>query len=349
MRSTLDRALVRALRAVLLAVLPVVVAVGSPCAARAEAVIRIGTVAPEGSRFTKDLRAMTAEIERLSGHQVAFKWYTGARLGGEKAMADTLMAPDGKLDAVAFSGIGLPYLVPEMKIWIYPGLLQNVEEVDYMESRYKDDFVKFFDRAGLVMLTWTEPGFNYVHSATRFDSFDELKKQRMWLWLDDEHTTLAIKAMGFEIDVTTLGELQDWLREHKVGIWLYPPLAVIAFGLQKYSRFMIDMPITFLCGAFVVRKDVFERLPADVQRAIRAVGDKWSVRLTRSWRAESERSIEAMRRQGTTLVHWSDTEKQKFFYAAAAQRGKVARAWGLEPLMRRFAADLDVLRQARQK
>jgi TRAP-type C4-dicarboxylate transport system substrate-binding protein len=339
----------RALRFVPFVLLVVAGVVAAPRPAGAQNIIRIGTVAPEGSRFTKDLRAMTAEIERLSGNQVTFKWYTGARLGGEKAMADTLMAPDGKLDAVAFSGIGLPYLVPEMKIWIYPGLLQNVEEVDYMESRYKDEFVKYFDRAGLVMLTWTEPGFNYVQSAARVDGFDALKKQRIWLWLDDEHTTLAVKSMGFETAVTSLGELQDWLRERKVDTWLYPPLAVIAFGLQKYSRFMIDMPFTFLCGAFVVRKDVFERLPADVQRAIRAVGDKWSVRLTRSWRAESEKSIEAMRRQGTTLVHWNDIEKQKFFYAAAAQRGKVARAWGLEPLMRRFAADLDVLRQARQK
>ena len=344
MRATLRLVLVVALVGALVPALG-----GSVRLARAETVIRIGTVAPEGSRFTKDLRAMTAEIERLSGQRVSFKWYTGARLGGEKEMAATLMAADGKLDAVALSGIGLPYLVPEMRIWLYPGLLQSVEEVDYLENRYKDEFVKYFDEAGLVMLTWTEPGFNYVQSSTRFDTYEQLKKQRLWLWLDDEHTTTAVKAMGFQIDVTSLGDLQDWLREHKVGIWIYPPLAVIAFGLQKYSRFMIDMPVTFVCGAFIIRKDVFEKLPGDVQRAIRAVGDKWSVRLTRSWRAEAARSIDAMHRQGTTIVHWSDAEKQKFFYAAAAQRGRVARIWGLEPLMRRFAADLDVLRQARQK
>ncbi len=317
--------------------------------AHAETLIRIGTVAPEGSRFTKDLRAMTAEIERLSGHQVVFKWYTGARLGGEKSMAETLMAPDGKLEAVAFSGIGLPYLVPEMKVWIYPGLLQGYEEVDYLESRYKDEFVKYFDRSGLVMLSWAEAGFNYVHSDRKFDTFDDLKKQRVWLWLDDEHTLAAAKAMNLTTDATSLGDLQVWLQQKKIGVWIYPPLAVIAFGLQKYSRYMIDMPVTFLVGAVVIRKDVFEKLPEDAQRAIRAVSDKWSIRLTRSWRDESGRSIEAMKKQGTVVVHWSDAEKQKFFYAAAAQRGRIARAWGLEPLMRRFADDLDVLRQARQQ
>ncbi len=317
--------------------------------AEAQTLIRIGTVAPEGSRFTKDLRAMTQEIERLSGGQVTFKWYTGARLGGEKAMAATLMAPDGKLDAVAFSGIGLPYLVPEMKVWLYPGLLQGYEEVDYLENRYKKEFQGYFDRAGLVMLTWAEAGFNYLHSATRLDSFEELKRRRVWLWQDDEHTISAVEAMGFQVDSTSLADLQTWLLEKKLDVWVYPPLAVIAFGIQKYSRFMIDVPVTFLCGAFVIRKDLFDRLPEDAQRAVRAVGDKWSIRLTRSWRSESTRSIEAMKKQGTVVVRWGDAEKQKFFYAAAAERGRIARAWGLESLMRRFSADLEVLRKARRE
>jgi TRAP-type C4-dicarboxylate transport system substrate-binding protein len=327
----------------------VVSSVGARSAHAQATVLRIGTVAPEGSRFSKDLRAMTQEIERLSGQQVTFKWYTGARLGGEKAMAETLMDPDGKLEAVAFSGIGLPYLVPEMKVWIYPGLLQNYEEVDYLENRYKAEFVKYFDKSGLVMLTWAEAGFNYIHSAQRLDTFDQLKAQKVWLWNDDEHTITASKAMGLVIDASSLGDLQTWLSSQRIGVFMYPPLAIIAFGLQKYSRFMVDMPVTFLCGAVVVRKDVFDRLPADAQRAIRAVGDKWSVRLTRSWRAEAARSTEAMKKQGTQVVHWSDAEKQKFFYAAAAQRGRIARQWGLEPLMRRFAEDLEVLRQARQQ
>ncbi len=322
---------------------------GGATAARAQTVIRVGTVAPEGSRFAKDLRAMTKEIERLSNDQVSFKWFMGARVGDEKAMAATLMDPDGKLEGVAFTGIGLPYLVPEMKVWIYPGLFQNYEEIDYLENRYKDEFVKYFEREGLVMLTWAEAGFNYIHSSTRIDTFEELKKRRLWLWSDDQHTITAAHALGIKTDATKLGELHTWLHDKKIDLWLYPPLAVIAMGLTKYSRYMSDMPVTFLCGAMVIRKDVFDKLPEDAQRAIRAVGQKWGVRLTRSWRAEASRSVEAMKKQGTQLVHWSDGERQKFFQAAAAERGRVAREWGLEVLMRRVASDLEVFRQARQQ
>jgi TRAP-type C4-dicarboxylate transport system substrate-binding protein len=321
----------------------------APAAGRAETVLRVGTVAPEGSRFARDLRAMTGEIERLSGGEVKFKWFMGGRHGDEKAMAATLMDPRGALEGVAFSGIGLPYIVPEMKVWIYPGLFQSVEEVDYLENRYKEEFAGYFDREGLVMLTWAEAGFNYLHCDERFDTFDELKKRRLWLWADDTHTIGAANALGIRTDATKLGELHDWLAEKKVQVWAYPPLAVIAMGLQKYSRYMSDMPFTFLVGALVIRKDVFARLPPDAQRAIRAVGETWGVRLTRSWRAEAVRAVEAMKKQGTKVVPWSDAEKQRFFQAAAAERGRVAKMWGLEALMKRFASDLELYRQARRQ
>jgi TRAP-type C4-dicarboxylate transport system substrate-binding protein len=317
--------------------------------AHAEVLLRIGTVAPEGSRFVKDLRAMSSEIERLSGEQVKFKWFTGGRLGDEKAMALMIDDPSGKLEGAAFTGIGLTHLVPEMKVWIYPGLFQNYDEVDYLENRYKDEFSKYYEREGMVLLTWAEAGFNYIHAPERFDTFAELKKRRLWMWADDEPTLQASAALGIKTDATKLGELFDWLEAKKIQAWIYPPLAVIAFGLQKYSTYMSDMPYTLLIGAVVVRKDVFDKLPVDAQRAIKAVGEKWRVRMTRSWRAESGRAVEAMRKQGTQLVVWPDEEKQKFFQACAAERGQVARTWGLEALMRRFTDDLDLFRKARQQ
>jgi TRAP-type C4-dicarboxylate transport system substrate-binding protein len=317
--------------------------------AHGETLIRVGTVAPEGSRFVKDLRAMTNEIERLSGGSVRFKWFTGGRLGDEKAMADTLMDQNGRLEGVAFTGIGLTHLVPEMKVWIYPGLFQDYDEVSYLENHYKAEFDGYFAREGLMMLTWAEAGFNYLHSAEKFNTFAELKKRRLWLWADDEPTLQAAAVLGIKTDATKLGELFDWLEAKKIQAWAYPPLAVLGFGLQKYSKYMSDMPFTLLVGAVVIRKDVYDKLPQDAQRAIKVVGEKWGIRMTRSWRVEMGRAIEAMKKQGTQVVVWSDEEKQKFFQACAVERGNVARKWNLEPLMRRFAADLEQFRRARQQ
>src|SRR4051812_36386926 len=86
-------------------VLVLVAAMGR--SAGAETVLRIGTVAPEGSRYMKDMRSIGAEIERLTDGQVRFKWFSSARLGDEKIQGATLMDPRGKLDGAGFSGVGL--------------------------------------------------------------------------------------------------------------------------------------------------------------------------------------------------------------------------------------------------
>ncbi len=331
-----------------LVALAVLVTVGLPRPAAANTVLRIGTVAPEGSRYMKDMRAIGAEIERLTDGDVKIKWLSAGRLGDEKVMGATLMDPNGQLDGGGFSGIGLTFLVPEMRVWVFPGIFQDYAEVDFLEKKYRNDYAAYYAKRGLVLLAWADVGFTYIHGDVEVSTFAELKKHRIWLWADDETSAAALKLLGIAVDMTSLGGLADALRDGKIDLWVYPPLAVIGYGLQKHSRFMSDMPFTFLAGAMVLRKDVFDALPAGSRRAVVAVGRKWEGRITKSWRAENTRAVGAMVKQGTRLVKWSAAERLEFFRAAAAQRGDFARNWGLEALMRRISSDLEQFREAKR-
>jgi TRAP-type C4-dicarboxylate transport system substrate-binding protein len=326
-----------------------VVAAGTTRLAAADTVLRIGTVAPEGSRYMKDMRSMGAEIERLTDGQVRLKWFSSARLGDEKVQGATLMDPRGKLDGAGFSGVGLTFLVPEMRVWVYPGMFQDYAEVDFIEKKYREEYAGYFARRGLMLIAWGDVGFSYLHGTTaKVETFAELKRRRMWLWSDDEPANAALKILGIVVDATSLSGLVERLQAGKIDVWPYPPLAVVGFGLQRFSRFMSDMPFTFLSGALVIRKDVFDALPAEARRAILAVGRKWEGRITKEWRAENAHAVEAMVKQGTKLVKWAPAERQRFFQATAAVRGDFARTWGLEPLMRRISEDLEAFRQARR-
>ena len=317
--------------------------------ASADTVLRIGTVAPEGSRYMKDMRAIGAEIERLTDGQVRLKWFSSARLGDEKTQGAILMDPKGKLDGAGFSGVGLAFLVPEMRVWVYPGMFQDYGEVDFIEKKYRDEYAGYFARRGLMLISWGDVGVSYLHSTTaKVETYAELRRRHVWLWSDDEPAAAALKVLGIVAEATSLSGLVDRLQKGVIDIWPYPPLAVVGFGLQKYSRFMSDMPFTFLSGALVIRKDVFDALPAEARRAILAVGRKWEGRITKEWRAENAHAVEAMAKQGTKLVKWSAAERQKFFQATAAVRGDFARTWGLEALMRRISEDLEGFRQARR-
>jgi TRAP-type C4-dicarboxylate transport system substrate-binding protein len=316
-------------------------------AAQAATVLRIGTVAPEGSRYAKDLKAIGQDIERLTGGEVTVKYFFSARLGDEKRMAQMVLDPEGQLDGVGFTGVGLTFLVPEMKIWVYPGMFQSYAEVDFLENRYRAEFEGYYDKAGLVLVTWANVGFNYIYAADKIDTWEVLKTRRLWLWADDDVVLAAAAMIGVKTDATSLAGLQDWLREKKIDVWVYPPLAVVGMGLQGYVRYVSDMPFNYLAGGFVLRKDVWATLSPSAQRAIMSVGEKWEARLIKSWRAENDRALKAMQKQGAKLVTWSPDEREKFFQETAKERGTFAKKWGLESLMRRFTDDLDKFRKSK--
>jgi TRAP-type C4-dicarboxylate transport system substrate-binding protein len=336
-------------RRILVPVLALVLASGLAASAHAETVLRIGTVAPEGSRYMKDMRSIGAEIERLTDGQVRVKWFSSARLGDEIVQGATLMDPHGKLDGVGLSGVGLASLVPEMRVWVYPGMFQDYAEVDFIEKKYREEYAGYFARKGLMLIAWGDVGFSYLHGTSKpVESYADFTRRRVWLWSDDTAAAAALKVLGIVTDVTSLAGLVEKLAKGKIDVWPYPPLAVVGFGLQRYSRFMSDMPFTFLSGALVIRKDVFDALPVEARRAILAIGRKWEGRITKEWRAENARATLAMVKQGTKLVKWPAAERQKFFQAASAVRGDFARTWGLEALMRRISEDLEGFRLARQ-
>lgn len=320
----------------------------APARAGAETVLRLGTVAPEGSRPMKDLRAMTDEIERRSRGEIRIKWFSGGRLGDERAMAGLLGSETGTLDGAAFTDIGLGTLVPEMRFWHFPGLFRDMDEVDFIEQRYREDFVRWFEARGLVLVAWGDVGWIHFIADTPIRSFDDLRRRRAWFWADDRVASEAAQFLGLTIHSSSLGELVAQLREGKIDAWCYPPLAIIAWGIQGYARYVSELRWRFMVGALVIRKDVFEALPPDQQAIVLAVGRKWEPRLLKTWRAENEKALAAMIRQGTRLVKVGSEDQEAFAAAVRPVWDRLARLYGLEDLLRRFQADIARYREHRR-
>lgn len=309
--------------------------------------IRLGTVAPEGSRFMRDLRGWGQDVERLSGGDLKIKWYAGGRLGDDRAMVQEVLRDDGRLDGGGLTVFGLAHAVPEMGIWSYPAMFADYDEVDYMESRYRTEFAQHFDRRGLVMLCWADVGFTHVFANEPVATLDDLLAQTVWLWQDDPSGIEVAKAMGLKITSTSLADLVDGLGR-TIQTWVFPPLAAIGWGIHGRARYMSEFAFNFVTGAIVIRKELFEALPPSHQKVLVSVSRRWEARLMKSWRAESARAEQAIRKQGTKFVAVPAAERERFFQLAAAQRDAWARRHGLEDLMRRFARDLHEFRGLRR-
>src|SRR5687768_2537558 len=79
-----------------------------PAMCRAQVVIKLGTVAPEGSTWHDALLSIRQQWRDISHGEVELRIYAGGVLGGEAEMVRKVQRHG--LDAIAISGAGLPFI-----------------------------------------------------------------------------------------------------------------------------------------------------------------------------------------------------------------------------------------------
>ena len=107
-------------------ILPVLMLSATPSAAKT-VVIKLATLAPEGSSWIETFNAIDAEIQQKTDGQVRCKFYAGGVLGDEKDMLRKMHI--GQVHAAALTSAGLSAIFNEMDVFQIPFLFESHEEV----------------------------------------------------------------------------------------------------------------------------------------------------------------------------------------------------------------------------
>jgi len=86
------------------------------------------------------------------------------------------------------------------------------------------------------------------------------------------------------------------------------PLYMLTSRAFERARYLIDLPLGFLTGATVVRKDTWDRIAPDLQRRLLAIAGEVSGRIDAdAHRLESD-AVSAMKEQGLQVVEVDSAE-----------------------------------------
>jgi len=262
--------------------------------------LRVGTQAIEGSRYMKDILALGEEIEKRTRGSVQLDWVSGGQLGDETAMADLIAR--GKLDGGGFSETGLVALVPEMAVWRAPGLFRSYEEVDRATAAVDGAVRELFAKRGLTFAMWADLGFSHVFSTAPITSVrDVLHRAAPWIALPLD------------------GTLTEAVTSGRARAWTMPPLYMLAIGTRKV-RAMSDLRYRYVAGGLVFSRPAWARLTSAEQKTVLAVCHEREPRIRASWRKETERGIDALRKSGVVITASSETERAAFADAASKSR-----------------------------
>ena len=143
-------------------------------------VLRIATVAPDGTAWARDLKVFAHAVENATGGAVRVKLILGGIAGDEDQLLGRLQR--GQLDGAASGGLLCQQLAPSLGVLSVTGLVQERNEASFVAGKLKPIVDQEAARAGYAILATASVGPLMLFSKTPIASMSDLRARKIWAW-----------------------------------------------------------------------------------------------------------------------------------------------------------------------
>ncbi len=272
-------------------------------------VIKMGTLAPEGSTWMNMWKAVTNWVaEKTKGH-LKFITYPGGVMGDEPDMVRKL-----KLDQLQMGGFtvnGISMIAPEMLVLELPFLFRNYGEINYVRKKLFERFNEFFLKRGFVLIGWIDQGLIKMYTKERVENLEELRKQKMWVWSGEPVAIQTFKAWGINPIPSSVPEALPSLQTGLINAIYTSPLACVALQWYTQIKYIIDLDIRYEPAVVVENKTMYDKTPEEYQKIVKEAMEIFLEDFVKEIQQSNARSIAGMYEHGIKPVKWSDEEVKK--------------------------------------
>jgi TRAP-type C4-dicarboxylate transport system substrate-binding protein len=269
-------------------------------AAHADVIIKLGTLAPNGSPWHTLLKEMGQKWEAASGGKVKLRVYPGGVLGNEGDMIKKMRI--GQLQAAAVTTIGLHDISPDPQAVDIPMVVDSWATLDYVMDRMAPRLERAVEDKGYVVLGWSEVGFVRFFSTKKYASLADMQGAKMFCWEGDPASADAWRVGGFHPVVMSSTDIVPSLQTGLIDTVALAPLYAYSSRVFERAKFMLDLPWAVLTGATVVRKDDWEKVPADVRPKLIEISREYSKKIGAEVRRMDSEALDNMVKQGLVVV-----------------------------------------------
>lgn len=271
----------------------------SACA-QSPVIIKLATLAPEGSSWVQALKAAADETQKKTGNAVQFKIYPGGVMGDERDMVRKMHI--GQIHAAMLSSSSLASLFPEIDALQIPFLFSSYPEADFVVGKMENGFKGGLEKNGYVALGWSEAGFVYLMSTVPVDTLELLKKAKVWIWNDSPMAKAIFEEAGVMGVPLSIADVLVGLQTGLVEVVYAPPSVAIALQWFTRVKYVTDAPLNYMLGGLVAKKEAFDKIDPQHQAVIKEVFQRHTSRLKEVIRAENQEALTVMQTQGVKLL-----------------------------------------------
>ena len=279
----------------------VVLATAQASWAAEELVIKMATLAPQGSEWHQALQEMGAAWQKASNGKVSFRLYPGGVAGDDADVVRKMRL--GTLNAGLLSSTGLTDIDRGVLALQVPLAYADYGELDCVREQMSAQIEKQLEAKGFILLDWTDAGWAHFFSKSPVRTPDDMKKLKMFVWAGDDRYVELWKKAGFNPVPLPSTEISTALQTGLVNAVTSTVQGVVLLQWYKQVKYMSDLKWAVLLGGVVITKSAWEKIPADVRPAIKEAARTACRRLSTFSRQSESKDIEVLKQQGIEVIH----------------------------------------------
>ncbi len=311
-------------------------------------VLRIATVAPDGTAWAREIRAWARDVETATQGDVHMKFYFGGIAGNEAEMGERMRR--GQIDGVASGGMLCQKSAPSWKVTRLFGLFESREEVSFTLGRLKPTLDEEFRKSGVVNLGWGNLGREVIMTPRPIKSVGDIKQFRLWRWDLDDVGVAMDKLLGWNSVPGPVEQAGQFVDQGKAEGIIGIPAAFLAFQWHRHGGSFLDPKLSFLFSCVLITLPAYDRLPAEHQRALMSSSAKLALRVDDQARVDEQSLLQVVfQRQGLNITPLSDSFRGELRAAARKAAASLDERVIPKALVERVQAMVEEYRAAHAK
>ena len=266
-------------------------------------------------------------------------------MGDDKAVLRKMRI--GQLHGAVMTTGALAQASADVQLYNLPMQFRSYEEVDYIRERMDQHILKALAAKGYVAFGIAEVGFAYAMSKNEVTGVDEVQSQKVWVPAGDAGAEQALAAFDVAPIPLSIADVLGGLQTGLINGVTVPPVAAVALQWHTQLDHVLDLPLLYIYGTFVVSNRQFNKLdPADRDYVQKVVGEVAS-RVGLRNRQDHERAAEVLASQGLAWnIPTLDQVSQWRAYATRAADNMIESGFISNPLYQEFVQHLEAFRAA---
>ncbi len=272
--------------------------------------MKVGVLAPDSTNWARGLKTMVEDISSATDGRVKFKIYFGGAQGDEPDVLRKIRI--GQLQGGIFTGKTLGEINGDVRVLELPFTFYDDEALASKTVQHMaPSFDSKFNKAGFANLGFFDIGKVYFVSQKKTPNLDSLKGLKIWSWEGDPLVAGMIESLDLISVPLPLPDVLSSLSTGIVEAAYAPPMGILALQWNSKVKYLVDFPISYSIGAFLVDNKSWAKVSEKDRQATAAIVKKAMSNINISNQKDNAESLAFMKSSGIEFLKFPDSDLER--------------------------------------